>query len=153
MRHLLLIVLIILLTVGCSTNSSYNNDSVVANKDSLPKGSIISRYVPLPCAKRVELEKLYGTWRSIGDEYNDATYKYWINKIDTAGNWFIDKVDSGRTMRKYSGKVISINKKDYTIEVKGDAGITTLEILNLTENCFEYRHKASKQVWRLDRFK
>ena len=152
MWHLLLIVSTIAATAGCSTNNSHDKDFATNGNDTLPNNNTVGHYVPLPCAKGIELEKLYGTWRSIGDKYNDATFKYWINKIDTAGNWIIDKVDGAKTTRKYSGKIKSINK-DYTIKVESEHGVATLEILNLTANCFEYRHKESKQTWRLDRMK
>ena len=43
MRHLLLIIIVIVATFGCSTNSSYNKESAVADKDSLPKDGIVGR--------------------------------------------------------------------------------------------------------------
>jgi hypothetical protein len=113
--------------------------------------SIVKPYVPLPCKKGIELNKLYGSWRTIGDKYNDATFNYWINEINNTGNWIIDEVYNGKTERKYRGKIKSI--KNHEIQVNSEHGLITLEILNLTDNCFEYRLKKSKQVWRLDRIK
>ena len=154
MRPLILILPLITITVICTTNNFYNKNSKFGDSYSDAYDTIVKPYVPLPCAKGIELEKLYGTWRSIGDEYNDDTFKYWINKIDTAGNWILDKVDTSKIIHKYSGKIKSINKKNHTIDVKSNDGITTLEIMNLTENCFEYRLKANKnKVWRLGRMK
>jgi hypothetical protein len=154
MKPLVLIAFIIAVTAGCLTNNSNNKDIVVKGVDTLPKDSVVGHYIPLPCATGIDLEKLYGSWRTIGDEYNDATFKYWINTIDTSGNWIIDKVDSGKIAHRYSGKIKSMNKKDHTIDVESKDGITILEIMNLTETCFEYRLKANKdKIWRMDRMK
>ena len=112
---------------------------------------LVKPYVPPPCETGIKLDKLYGAWRTIGDKYNDATFDFLTNKIDSAGNWIIDKVSDHRTTREYAGKIKSI--KNYEIEVESEHGLTTLEILNLTDNCFEYRLKKSQQVWRLDRMK
>jgi len=113
--------------------------------------SIVMPYIPLPCKTGIDIDKLNGSWRTIGDKYNDATFNYWINRIDSSGNWIIDRVIEGKTTRQYIGKVKSI--KDYKIKIESESKLTTLEILNLTDNCFEYRHTESKHVWRLDRMK
>ncbi len=113
--------------------------------------SIVKPYVQLPCRTGIELDKLYGSWRTIGDKNNDATFNYLITKIDSTGTWIVDGVNNGKTDRKYTGKIKSI--KNYKIQVESEYGLTTLEILNLTDNCFEYRHKDSKHAWRLDRMK
>jgi hypothetical protein len=113
--------------------------------------SMVKPYVPLPCKTGIELDKLYGSWRTIGDKYNDATFNYWINKIESTGTWKIDRVTNGKTNQEYVGKIKSI--KNYQIQVESEHGLATLEILNLTDSCFEYRNKKSKQVWRLNRMK
>ena len=137
-------------------NEEINRDSIVVNAlknlglyDSIraPRPP----YVPLACGNGVELENLYGTWRSIGDEYNDARFNYWTFEIDTAGNWIMERVDCNTTKRRYTGKIKTINKKKFTIELESEHGPSTMEILNLTNSCFQFRHKASKQLWRLNR--
>jgi hypothetical protein len=105
----------------------------------------------LPCGKGIELKHLHGRRRSIGDEYNDARFKYWIIQIDAAGNWVMERVDCNTTARKYSGSIKALDKTDFTVELISEHGPVTLEIMNLTENCFQFRHKASKQIWRLNR--
>jgi hypothetical protein len=113
--------------------------------------SMVKPYVPLQCAPGIELDKLYGTWRTIGDKYNDATFKYWVYKIDSSGEWVINRIDSSKTSQYYNGKIKSI--KNQIIKIESERALTILEVLNLTDNCFEFRHKASKQIWRLDRMK
>jgi hypothetical protein len=135
------------------SNESVDETNIVVNflKGLGTYDSIVKPYVALPCKTGVELDKLNGSWRTIGDKYNDATFNYWINKIDSAGTWTINRVTEGKTTQNYIGKIKSI--KNNEIKVESENGLATLEILNLTENCFEYRHKQSKQIWRLDRIK
>lgn len=111
---------------------------------------LVKPYVSAPCETGIELDKLNGSWRTIGDKYN-TTLNYLVNKIDSAGNWLVDEVNENRIVRKYTGKIKSI--KNYKIQVESEHGLTTMEILNLTDNCFEFRYKGSQQVWRLDRMK
>lgn len=113
--------------------------------------SLLAPYVPLPCLSGLQMEKILGRWRTIGDRYNDATLKYWVDTIDSSGNWFIDRVTKGETKRRFTAKIVSI--KNNIIKVKSEHGITTLEILSLTDNCFEYKLEGGStgQIWRLDR--
>lgn len=108
-------------------------------------------YVPLSCDKGIEFEKLVGSWRSISDEYNAAAFEYWIHKIDSAGNWTVYRVDCNDTTLRYSRRVKTINRKKFLIELTREdgPGPGLLEVLTLTDNCFEFR--TGDQLWRLNR--
>jgi len=135
-----------------SKNIDETNEVVNVLKGIGRYDSIVTPYIQLPCKTGIELDKLYGSWRTIGDKNNDATLKYVINKIDRTGTWIMDRVDNGKTDRIYIGKIKSI--KNHKIQVESVHGVATLEILNLTANCFEYRlNKNNRNVWRLDRMK
>lgn len=113
--------------------------------------SIVKIYSPLPCIKGINMKKLYGSWRTIGDEHNDHTLKYTINQIDSTGNWTMYRIDRKERELRYSAKIVSI--KGHIIKLKGDAGPASLQILNLTDNCLEYRVGKTNNTWRFDRMK
>lgn len=112
---------------------------------------IVKPYVPLPCEKRIEPDKLYGSWRTIGDEFMDTSYKYDIYKIDKSGLLTIFKVENGKTTQEVVVKIKSV--KGNLIETEYKQKITILEIINLTDNCFEFRFEQKKRNLRLDRLR
>lgn len=112
---------------------------------------IVKPYIPLPCKKGIELDKIYGSWRTIGDEYLDTSYKYDVYKIDTTGTLTFYTLDDGKVTQEVIVKIKSI--KDNIIETVYNRKIDTLEIINLTDNCFEFRFKSIKDNVRLDRLR
>lgn len=107
-------------------------------------------YIPLPCERGIQMELLNGTWRAISGKYDNVNSAYWKNTVDKAGNWKIEKISNGISKLVYTGKIISIDK-NYVAKVKSKHGVATFKILNLSQNCFEYRHESSGDIWRLDR--
>jgi hypothetical protein len=109
-------------------------------------------YIPLPCEKGIKLELLYGKWKTIGGQHENANISYWTNSIDKGGSWKIERINKGISKPGYVGNIISIDN-DFSIKVKSKHGIAALKILNLTENCLEYRNESNGNIWRLDRMK
>ncbi len=137
---------------GIVSNNTVDDESEMINslKGQGKYDSITTPYIPLPCDKGIEMNKLYGKWRTIGDKYNDHTLNYRINTIDEKGNWILERMYNSQLELVYSGKIKIINK-DHSIKIRSDLGETIIEVLNLTANCLEYRVKGSKGIWRLDR--
>lgn len=133
-------------------DNSYVNETEEVVKMLKAIGSydrIVKPYIPLPCKKGIEIDKLYGRWRTIGHDRMDTGYKYDVYKIDPSGIISVQSFNYNEKSHEDVSVIKSIKNNEIILEYKNK--LFTLEILNLCENCFEFRQKPYKQSIVLNR--
>jgi hypothetical protein len=110
---------------------------------------MIKPYVPLPCKPGIEMDKLYGKWRSEGQTYLiDTDDDHAVYKFDTTGI-LIYEIKKDTIVKETPVKIKSI--KGNIIETESNKRLYKLEVVNLTENCLEFKinNRSLTSLYRL----
>jgi hypothetical protein len=126
--------------------NSFMNDSV--EMVDILKGSgsyqkLPVPYIPPQCDSSVDFTMLYGKWRTVMDR---PTGRYWLQTIDSSGNWILDRIDEDCVSRKYIGKIKSLQIKDRVVSVRLKDNIFDLEMLVLGRTCMKFRVKGTESI-------
>ncbi len=115
--------------------------------------SISPNYILLPRDQGMVMEKLVGEWRTFGNQNNDPTFNYWRNIFNKDGSWSLQKINHGVITNSSAG-TYTISMKENLIKLESPTlGKPILEVLNLTDNCLDYRPTGTDHIWRFDRVK
>ena len=133
-----------------SNNMINANTEVVAAMTTL--GIYQKRKVPYigsPCGPGIKMDKIYGTWRSVSQRYKDPGY-YWKMTFKTNGICEFERIRDGKSTASHQSNFAADSKVKAFI-FKSHDGITKLNILKLSDSCFEFTRNKSSIVERLDR--
>ncbi|MGB4772827.1 MAG: hypothetical protein WBP58_15285 [Chitinophagaceae bacterium] len=100
-------------------------------------------YFPPKCDSSVDFGLLYGKWRTEGDRY---TGRYWLQTIDSSGNWIFDRIYEDSISRKYIGKIKSVQIKDKVVRVRVKGKFIDVEMLVLSKTCMKFRVKGTESI-------
>lgn len=133
-------------------NSLINSDSetVTAFKRLGVYEKIDPPYIPLPCEPGIDFSKIYGNWRSIGNEYNRELKRYLKFTLSDNGTFSFVRVPTDSSSIIVSG-TFRLNVKKGTVTLDNTQSKRIYQILKLSEDCFEYIDVKVGDTIRMDR--
>lgn len=132
-------------------NRIINGDSEIVNaaKRLGLYEKISTPYIPLPCEPGIDFTKIFGTWRTVGNWYDNSADFYKLTSTKK-GVCYTEKIEDGSPKKRTSAKFL-VNTRDTIFTIKTDIAEYRYMILKLTESCFEYRSEDKNDISRLDR--
>jgi hypothetical protein len=108
-------------------------------------------YSFLPCDSGIDATKLYGSWRSIRDSFNTKLHSYIKLTIEKNGDCFFKRIVNDTVAESHFGKV-SIDTKNHSIMFIEDGKKYHYRLIQLCNNCLQYRTQDDPKTIRFDRF-
>jgi hypothetical protein len=132
-------------------NALVNSDSetVTAFKRLGVYEKIESFYIPLSCVPGIDFSKVYGDWRSIGNEHSREQNKYLKLSLNRNGTFSYGWVPTDSSSIIISG-TYKLNVKNNTITLDNSQSKLIYQVVKLSETCFEYKNKRGDTI-RMDR--
>jgi hypothetical protein len=110
-------------------------------------------YVPLKCEPRIEMEKIYGEWRSVGNEYNRETRNTYNKRVFTEDGIYEDeRIKKDISTFKFTAK-FSLDQKRNTVILNKNGRKKELRILKLTDDCLEFKFEGINSIFIYNRLR
>ncbi|MEJ8842149.1 hypothetical protein WG954_07090 [Lacibacter sp. H375] len=107
-------------------------------------------YIPLSCGPGIDFLKVYGNWRSIGNEHSREQSKYLKLSLKKDGTFSYGWVPTDSSSIIVSG-TYRLNERNNRLTLDNNQSKRIYQILKLSETCFEYVDVKRSDTIRMDR--
>ena len=110
-------------------------------------------YVPLKCEPGISMTKIYGVWRSAGNEVNRKTKSTYSKMVFTEdGTYIEEKIQKDTSIFKFTAK-FRLDQKRNLVILNKNGSLKKLKILKLTDDCLEFNFEGINSVFVYNRLK
>lgn len=95
-------------------------------------------YVPITCDDGIDMNKIYGEWRSTGNKENRETVNTYTKETFTKnGKYYYEKIKSDTSIYLFSAK-FTVDYQNKMIVLDNNISLKKLRVVKLTDECFEF---------------
>lgn len=110
-------------------------------------------YIPIKCESGITMEKIYGEWRSAGNEYNRQTKNTYSKRVFTEDGIYEDeRIEKDTSAFKFTAK-FKVDQKRNIVILNKNGSQKELRILKLTDDCLEFKFEDINSVFIFNRLR